>query len=775
LVHVFRCKFHILGLALQGQNTTPNDMKPVANLLGFTFFLLGISVVAQPTADPAVPAQTLNEQSKLHLLQSRFGSRFSCSFSSGEKAFHTGSLGMDLDDLRQMMVGFEGENNAKFCLRTSQLPTGYQYLADQKMASGMTFTEISGSQKGNISLSLKIVSPFTPSDSLGDEKAIKCSIVPAFYFVLEAKNTGSKPVKGKLKIGFDAIPYNRDKQMNISWWQRGILANELFFKDNSISNGLIALKPEKAGETRHFNTGSYNGLEYELNLAPGSSSTKTLVYATHNTGQVMYNEKLNQKLTFHYLKYWKSLDQVLDYTIKEKSYLMAQSEKMENFLQRSKRSGEEKWLAALSFRTDIANAFLLDDERGKTWFYNTEGRFRHLNTIDVAHETELVAVFTPWRLKMMLEQWSDYLTFKEQYVGSGRSLKGIKMNLEGVSASELGPFLYHDVGNYPFIFEAEGYDFGPMMPVEENSNFVLLLYWYWKLSSDNAFAARHLGMIDVLMRSLINRDSDGNGLADYGVGWSSYDVSDALKRSPDNVYLGVKQYVAYTLAADLFDKLTVTAQRPKTTPLAVEDEDGKSLDGNAKALFEKSIIDNRYLRAKQARYCREEATKILATLKATQTALGYLPMSLEKSFKGWDQQSILLAEGLFLPGLAGADMPALKELAAFLKPEYDKALAKSQTPYGIKLSSGEDVTWFSKVMVMDGVNNLWFGGKLSHATYAYRWNQNNDQAYQDGAFSLTKEWPGNWYPRGLSVFNYFLVEQFPKGGVQRAGFLKELR
>lgn len=750
-------------------------MKQLAFLAVFTCLFHPKWSLAQTLADPTVPVQALNDNSKLHLLQSRFGSRFSCSFSSGEKAFHTGSLGMDLDDLQQIMVGWEAESGSKRCLRTSQLPGGYSYLPLQSMNSGMTFTQISGSEKGGISISLKIVSPYTPSDSLADEKAIKCSIVPVFFFVLEAKNTSSKPLKGKLKIGFDAIPYNRDKQMNISWWQRGNLANELFFKDKSVGHALRALKPEQAGETKHFYTGNFNGLEYAIDLAPGAVTSKTLVYATHNSAQVMYNEKLNQKLTFHYLKYWKNLDEVLSYALKEKSYLMTQSEKMENFLKRSKRSSEEKWLAALSFRTDMANAFLLDDERGKTWFYSTEGRFRHLNTIDVAHETELTAVFTPWRLKMMLEQWSDYLALKEQYVGSGRSLKGVKMNLEGVSASELGPFLYHDVGNYPFVFEAEGYDFGPMMPVEENCNFVLLLYWYWKLTGDNAFAARHLGMIDVLMHSLINRDSDGNGLADYGVGWSSYDVSDALKRSPENVYLGVKQYVAYTLAVDLFDKLTVTAQRPKTTPLLVEDEDGKSLDGNAKALFEKSIIDNRYLRARQAAYCQAEANKVMATLKSAKASLGYLPMSLEKSFKGWDQQSILLAEGLFLPGLSGANMEALKDLAALLKPEYEKALAKSQTPYGIKLSSGEDVTWFSKVMVMDGVNQLWFGGNLSHAHFAYRWNQNNDQAYQDGAFSLTKEWPGNWYPRGLSVFNYFLTEQFRQGGVQRESFLKGIR
>ena len=101
-------------------------------------------------------------------------------------------------------------------------------------------------------------------------------------------------------------------------------------------------------------------------------------------------------------------------------------------------------------------------------------------------------------------------------------------------------------------------------------------------------------------------------------------------------------------------------------------------------------------------------------------------------------------------------------------------MAVSKTPHGIKLSSGEDVTWFSKIMVSDIVASYWFDSKPSTAKYTYDWNKNNTEAYQDGAYSLTRPWPGNWYPRGMSSLGYLFREADFKAG-KRQEFLKGLR
>ena len=375
--------------------------------------------------------------------------------------------------------------------------------------------------------------------------------------------------------------------------------------------------------------------------------------------------------------------------------------------------------------------------------------------MDVSMETELNAVFCPWRLKLQLEQWSNYIAIKEDMVPSSRSFtSGIRENREGVTSSEYGPYMYHDVGNYPWLFNAEGYDFGPCSPVEENTSFVMLMYWYWKISGDNEFVKRHLGLIDILMYSLTNRDSDNSGIADKGIGWSTYDVSEALKKAPENTYLGVKQMAAYEMAAELLEKLPQLEDKAAEEILIADEEDGTTLDGNQKANFIKAQIDNQYLRKKQALRYRVEATKIANTLTKAYKQYKYIPVSLDKTFSGWDQYSITISEGLFYAGLCNFKSATIEKVLPILKANHLLAYKKSLAPYGIRLSSGEGVTWFSKAMVADLVAQYNYNTNLSSAKYTYEWNKNNASAFQDGAYSATLPWEGNWYPRGISSLGY---------------------
>jgi hypothetical protein len=416
----------------------------------------------------------------------------------------------------------------------------------------------------------------------------------------------------------------------------------------------------------------------------------------------------------------------------------------------------EKWLATLTFRTDLANGLLVTNENGKHYWFETEGRFRHMNTIDVAFETQVLAKWTPWRLKMMLEQWASYISLYEEMVPSSRSRTFIKENLEGVSSSETGAFVYHDVGNFPFVMKAEGYDFGPYLPVEENSDFVFLLYWYYKITNDKVFVQKYAGLTAMLLQSLQNRDSNGNGLADVGHGWSTYDVSEAVKRAPDNTYLGVKMLNAYLLGSELLKISIVSPVRSIDQELKTKDQDGTTMNGTQKAEWEKGTIGNAWLRQKQSKQFETEAEKIYKSLLAAQKKHGFIPVSLDEKFTGWNQQISVLGEGLLYSLLTNFEHPILTKLKPILKAEWNRSLPLCLKPYGLTISSSEPVTWFSKTMVMDYVACKAFNFSGSHAIFPYRWNVQNDQAYQDGANSLTEPWPGNWYPRGLSAWLYLM-------------------
>jgi hypothetical protein len=712
-----------------------------------------------------VPTFPLNESTNLTVLNARLGSRFSSSLVFSENALHTGALGMDFDELKELLVAVK-VNGKTACFYTSAPTRNGTYLQQQSLQVGMTATKLKGVHPDGIEITATLVSPFTISESLQDTNRLKIQIAPVYYWLIEVKNTTNNTQEVEVQLGLKAIPYDRNSFSGLTTWRRNRKYQEMFYKSGD-ENTVLALSSTDTA-VGHFQNGGFNGLTKKIKLEAGNNIITPFVYATHYAGKVMQDEKFNQVLRFHYLKYWRNIDQVLQYAHATMPENLKYSANFETILTRSKATPEEKWVTAIAFRSDIANSMLLDDEKGKTRFFLTEGRFRHMNTLDVAHETELAAIFAPWRLKLQLDTWTDYLAIKPEKVKSIRYANGSFIETqEGYSAAEYGPFLHHDVGDAPFVMNAEAYNFGPFMAIEENSNFTLLLYWYWKISGDSAFVRQYLGLVDALLYSMINRDTDNSGLADEAVGWSTYDVSDAIKRSSENTLLGVKQMTAYLAAAEMFEQLADSRPSSELTH-------GEGTDGDHRIKFGTMHFNNVKLRKKQALTYRAEAAKIVATLKKSFKKYGYLPVSLQQKLEGWDQLSVVLSEGLLYAGLCNLQSPILKEAIPMLKTTYEKAFAASQTPYGVKLSAKEDVTWFSKVMVADIVASYNFNIKNSTAIFAFKWNKNNSQAYQDGAYSETREWVGNWYPRGIIAFGY-LFREANFTATQREQFVKDLR
>lgn len=697
----------------------------------------------------------LNANSQFTLLNARGGSRFSFSFVAKENGYHIGAVGMDNDAAQQVLIGV-GEGSGNYIFRGAGLPNGFEYLKNQKLHFGLSGHTLIGQTPKGLMVKAHLYAPFNPFDSLNETDKLKLFSAPIWYQEVEVTNNGNKPAIIPISIGMRSIPYDENKEMNFSYWRIGKPCKQLYYREGvQAERNFIGLSSLQTTNTTHFTLDGYHGLRDTISLKPKQSAKVVYLWSAHYKGKVLEDVKHNHILRFAYNRWFSDIKAVIQFGKKNLGNAQAAVVGLEKLLTQPSLQPSEKWMLALVFHSDWANGLLLETPNGQIAWYQTEGRFRHMNTIDVALETELIAPLYPWRLKLLLEQWSKHLAIHEQMVPSGRSAEFIKENIEGVSASELGPYLYHDVGNMPYLFGAEGYDFGPFMPVEENTNFVILLNWYRVLTGDEVFVKRHLGLALMLMESIINRDSNGNGIADYGVGWSTYDVSEALKRSPDNLYLGVKQLVAYQIAAEMALAHPQIANHPKNADLEVIDEDGKSIDGNGKALFEKAGIDNRYLRNRQADKLMEQAKLIYLTLEKTIKENGYLPVSLEKSFKGWDQYCLVLNESLLYPALTGGtEKPLFEKVAELLKPTFIETVKRNKTTYGYKLSSGEPVTWFSKVMVADVVGRSFFNTSLNGSEYPYKWNKNNNQAYQDGAFSETREWPGNWYPRGMASFGY---------------------
>jgi hypothetical protein len=714
--------------------------------------------------DPKIPALPIDDDTELTVLNARFGSRFSLSPVFRDKGVYQGAMGYDQDEFSELLIEVETASGA-YCFRTASLPANTKYLENQTVRVGLTGIELLGYTSQGLKITATIVSPFTPSGDLDDVEHVKMQIAPAFIVLVHVESKSKEPRDIAVRVGLRKVMIQYTNTFGARIWYYGADTDKLIYRDNASYKTRQILQAISEGSHTHAGKQGFNCLQKQGTVARSKVFSDTLVFASYYDEKVVNDNKYNTPLRFYYTKYWSSVDEVLDYAIKNVKTLLEKSQQFETLLTRSDRSPEEKWLAAIAFRSDVANSYLLLDGNDRERFLLSEGRFRHLNTVDVAHETELMAIFAPYRLRIQLETWLDYIARKE--VDRGLTIYD-EPHSEGMSASEYGPFVYHDIGNLPNVSETSDYWFGPHMAVEENCNYALLLYWYWKITGDDEYVMSNLGMLDILLYSVMNRDTDGNGIVDKGMGWSTYDNADAIKRSPENVYLGMKQFAAYLVAAEMFEKLAI-----REGDEVIEDVEGV-VDGSGVG-YREARLDNEALRMRQAKKYREEAQLIAKSLQEAYDTYGYLPCSLEESFPGWNQYSIVLTEALFLPGLSGFQSEIIDEMLPVFQSNYEQALERSRADYGIKMSSEEEGTWFSKIMTNDVVAMYWFDKDYSSAHYAYEWNKNNFYAYNDGIdHTGNTAWIGFWYPRGGAVFGYFFKE---KGftGAEAGSFLQGLR
>ena len=716
-------------------------------LLTFSFLFFSSVFAARIPIDKDMPAISINDTSQLGILNSRMGSRFSLNFFSGKRGIHTGALGFDSDEYSELLVGIEQDGKLEIFRLANPLIKS-SYLQNQTMQLAMTGMQLKGTSSKGLEMSVTAVSPFTPANSLDETEAIRLQISPFFYLLVKVKNTTETSVNAKLFVGLKKLPYNPIMEYAVWGYGYGRIANEIYYKDQTASNALIALESLNV-KTTGFEKEAFNGLSYELSIAPKADVDVQYSYSTYYNGRVQRDNRINLDLKYYYTSFWKDIYEVKTYAKANFDKNMAASAQFENLLLRSKLSGQDKWMMALTFHADLANTFLLIDEKQRPYFYLLEGRFKHQSTVDVAHETELVALFNPWRLKLQLQQWSNYLATERV---KREPERGRKAFYQGYSAAEYGPYVMHDVGDYPYISESSDYDFGPYMAAEENTNYAILLYWYWKISGDDEFVKQKLGFVEMLLHSLVNRDINGNGIVDHAQGWTTFDSSKSLRIYIENTYVGVKQISAYTMSAEMFRSLITTGDHEIGELVKMSDGEGQGF---------KNILDvpNEALRLRQAILYENEAKKILATLKKAQKQYGYIPVSLDKKYADGNQMSVVLGDALLYPGFTGMNSPIITETAKLLKTTYEKAYPMSLKSYGVTLTSGETPTWYSKIMVSDIVAQRWFGSTNNSVRFVYQHNVNSPFTYNDGMENESRSWIGYFYPRGVVTLGYFMNEE----------------
>ncbi|MGK7397680.1 MAG: hypothetical protein ACNS62_24110 [Candidatus Cyclobacteriaceae bacterium M3_2C_046] len=79
--------------------------------------------------------------------------------------------------------------------------------------------KISRHNKDGLHVSATLVSPFTPTDNLGQEALIKTQITPLFYLIILYSNNTSQDLSGRVNVGLNKIPYDPARKSRLRSWK----------------------------------------------------------------------------------------------------------------------------------------------------------------------------------------------------------------------------------------------------------------------------------------------------------------------------------------------------------------------------------------------------------------------------------------------------------------------------------------------------------------------------------------------------------------------------
>ncbi len=452
------------------------------------------------------------------------------------------------------------------------------------------------------------------------------------------------------------------------------------------------------------------GLQLELPVTEEGSGIKwRLVWASHTDDPVL--QVGEQSARFRYLKHWADLDAVVADAITHRDDRLALSRRFEKIVEQTPLIRACGHLINLGFQSFLSNTFWCDLDDEKAWFSVLEGTSMFHSPVDVEYNMAMV-YFALWPelLVMLFDAWSNHTT---DHAGSG------------------GRILNHDMGHG---FRVTGQAYDHLMPVEENTNFLLLLQAYSHWTADTKPMQRHAGLIKDLATYLLWTDRDGSGFPSEGAANTLDDGSGPVQFAAKQTYLAIKRAVALDAAADLLDRVgerelaekcrtTSAVAVPKIEQAAwLGDHYVVSIDQAAQGLFDT--------------YSGQE-----------------MPT---EELVGWDDYSIYTTNGLLLPAMVAQPLAFDRDR---LQTDLHRAMRETLQPYGCSHTSSDQTNiWIS--------SNIWrdFAGRYLHVELlelAPRyWDLLVFSNTGDQSFGYIDTYIGNelaFYPRGVAAFGYLLA------------------
>jgi hypothetical protein len=511
----------------------------------------------------------------------RFGSRFSINPVPQLRGWRQSPLGTWSDDLSELVLAFRSPDGEVRCL-----PFTDRYPVFARMHQELTLTGVSyrcSDPELPFSVDLYLEAPFYPQD-------LKLSSAPFFYLELKVDNPTGEPVEGEFLFARDhryisqedrpsdlpdGIPgYRFAERYNFgdaSYLGAGYPGEAYRFEEAVALDDPSGVSwhyddVENAGWIWRSHSGyplpceskaftyrprGHSGFSWSFALPAGGTASRTVVLAGHSPDGVMevmgdkgyrfiYNQPSGPALS--------SLQAVVEYALGPEKPAIEEKAAFFNgilaepYLSELPRSGQG--LTALALQSYIVNTWWVCNDAGSDWFSAWEGPpFYFMSTIDVEYNNAwFYQYFWPDLLAKQLRQW----VFFEMEDGTGKHLP-------------------HDIGTDNRIIGMTYPIFG--MQVEENADFLLLLYAYWKQAGDNALMRELYPHVTGYIDYLLACDTDGDGLPDINSDNSIDQAQPAFVSSRNQTYLGVKTAAALRAASDMSQ-----AQEPPASEYVIASE-----------------------------------------------------------------------------------------------------------------------------------------------------------------------------------------------------------
>ncbi|MFB3891031.1 MAG: glutaminase domain-containing protein [Phycisphaerae bacterium] len=667
----------------------------------------------------------------------RLGSRYSIILDPVRRGIRYGSLGLFLQFDGQMIAGLDDGRGHFDALPLSKCGEQF-FVVDQHQTMTSVVYEAYSLRIG-AKLTMEIVAPFWPRDE-------KTSIVPAYIVNFRVQRldrlrwsraAADATHRGVLRFGL-TLTAGDQGQAAFNRREGGIRMEYPVFAGRRMKtpSGMRVDGPPnrrapvegRAEDAIVPLTGNWRVrgevMEADFDVTADGAAREFSLAMVSYCGDALF-DRFGTPMPLKYTRHWRSLAEAVAYVKANHQTLLAKSRRFDEIWSAGQMPAAVQDLTALGFQSYLMCTLWAAGERAD-WFSVWEGSCWFNSTVDVTYN-EAMFYFACWPelLEMIFEEWSHHAN--DAAAETARLQKRAQDGKPVRKETFAGKVLEHDMGAG---WTASGQTYPHAMPVEENADFLLLLYAHGRWWGREELFARYNALNKELVEYLLWADSKGNGFPDRGTANTIDDATPAVQYGRDNVYLGIKRMAALHAASRMF---TAVGERRLASRCAAEVR--KALRTlNANWLGDHWGV------------CLDKSAKGLLDCWTHQP----LPY---KVLPGWDAYSLFTTNGLVPLMMVGDLPPGIS--AERLRRDTVNACRACMTRYGCSHSSVDRKNVWVSTNVWRDCAGGYLGLDLLANCERY-WNQqvfaNGPGGEKPSCFtetSLTNDLV--WYPRGAAA------------------------